>query len=88
MHRCRYLGVQRGHEMRVGIERETDRGVSEHLADPFGVATLSQQQGRRGVPQIVEADHGQIVGFEGLLKDLALPAGVRGTAVGGQETRS
>ena len=42
--------------MGVGVERYADLGVAEALLDDLGVNPLGKQQGRRGVPQVVEPD--------------------------------
>src|SRR5262249_35971665 len=42
--------------MAIAVERDGNRGVPKHLRDDLGVDALEQQQGRRRVPEIVEAN--------------------------------
>src|SRR5260370_29366897 len=55
--------------MRIGVQGNGDRRVSEHLGDDLGGDTGQQHQGRRSVPQIVEPDARQV----GLRNDLVKP---------------
>jgi hypothetical protein len=43
-----------GEHMRVGIERDSDVGVTQHLRDDLGVDVLREQQCRARVPEVME----------------------------------
>jgi len=48
------LLVQYWHQVAVRIERQRDRGVSQHLRDDLGLQPLREQEGCRHVPTVME----------------------------------
>ena len=44
-----------GEHMRVGMERDSDVGVTQHLRDDLEVDVLREQQCRARVPEVMEA---------------------------------
>jgi len=46
--------------VRVGVERDGDASVAQHLRDNFGVNILGKEQRRTRVSKIVEADLWQL----------------------------
>ena len=51
-------------DMRVGVQREPRRVVTEHTADRFHVHAVLERHGREGVTQVMEADAGQPSPFQ------------------------
>ena len=47
-----------GNDMAVGVQRQDDAGVPQHLRDEFDVHALGEQNRCRRMPQVVEADIG------------------------------
>jgi hypothetical protein len=56
VHRVRETIAHAGQDVRVGVERDRDGGVPEHLLDQLGVLARLQQDRRCGVAEIVEPD--------------------------------
>ena len=54
--RIRRLALHRRRDMRVPVERDGDRGVTEHLGNDLWMNDATEHQTRRRVTQIVKAD--------------------------------
>jgi len=48
--------LHRWDDVRVGVERDRDRGVTQTLLNHLRVEALGEKERRRGMPQVVEPD--------------------------------
>jgi Phage Terminase len=55
--RCRRLAVHRRRRMAVGVERDRDGGVAEHLRDELRMDTLAEHQRRARMSSVMRSDH-------------------------------
>ena len=56
LHLCSGLGMYSRHHMAVGVERQGDGAVAEHLLDDLGVNAALEQLGCSGVAWVVDAN--------------------------------
>jgi hypothetical protein len=70
------LLVEDWYEVTVGIQRQGDSRVAQHLGHHLGVRPPSQEERCGGVPEVMKPDSGQACPHEGALKHRGLPARV------------